>query len=271
MINDKLSKEICSSCLDYVNSYFKFRSICLDNDKKQRDLHCEDKHISDQKRKAEPNTSTSSNKKPRVQEILSDSEDDYDDQDDLDSLSDFLVKKDIDPLDTKQSVESPPPLVPLQNETSSKQAEIKEKFDKVEEELRRVLEGQLTEEQAKAENIIIHVENDDEQSPEKIATLSKLKLPIVIKPVDTTRVRKLNQGVVSIWKNAANPAVSVTVRTGDSTEVTLPKGINIKLTENYRSEIGIYEGLSINYVFDVEFCQIDGYLFEYRLCKGSLR
>lgn len=186
----------------------------------------------------------------------------------MESLSDFLVKKN-DPPDNKQSFQSPPPLVPLAV-LSSKQAAIKAKFDKVEEELRRVLEGQLTEEQAKAENIIIHVENDEERSLEKVATLSKLKLPIVIKPVETKRVKKINQGVVSIW-HEENPTGSTTVKTGESSQVTLPKCINVKIKENYKSEIGIYEGISIRYVFEVEFCEIDGYLFEYRLCKGNLR
>ncbi|XP_018566110.1 uncharacterized protein LOC108907076 isoform X2 [Anoplophora glabripennis] len=277
--SDKLSKDICTSCLECINSYFKFRSVCLDNDKKQRDIHGEDKLIlddkssfkrsSDQKRKAELSAGASSSKKLRVHEILSDSEDDYDDRDDLESLSDFLVKKN-DPLESKPNFLSPPPLVPLPA-LSSRQAAIKAKFDKVEEELRRVLEGQLTEEQAKAENIIIHVENDDEQSPEKIATLSKLKLPIVIKPVETNRVKKVAQGVVSIWKNTERPSSLTTVKTGLKEEVNLPKCINITIKNNYKSEIGVFEGTSINYVYDVEFCQIDGYLFEYRLCKGTLR
>ncbi|KAJ8975669.1 hypothetical protein NQ317_003168 [Molorchus minor] len=38
-----------------------------------------------------------------------------------------------------------------------------------------------------------------------------------------------------------------------------------------QSDIGLFQGVPINYVFDTEFCEVDGYLYEYRLCKGNTR
>ncbi|KAJ8922979.1 hypothetical protein NQ315_001527, partial [Exocentrus adspersus] len=226
--NDKLSKEICFACFECINNYFKFRSLCLENDKKQRDKHREGvkSPSTGSKRKPESSTGTYTVKKPRVLEILTDSEDDYDYVDTLPGKS-----------------------------------EVDEKIDIVEEELRRVLEGQLTEEQAKAENIIIHIQDDEEeQSPEPPQLLlSKLKLPIVIKPVETMKATSTTGKTV----------VPTQVKTRSSGVVTLPQGIRIR--ENYISNMGRFEGVPVSYVFGMEFLEVDGYLFEYRLSKGSIR
>ncbi|KAJ8934000.1 hypothetical protein NQ314_013635 [Rhamnusium bicolor] len=290
--DDKLSKEICHSCLKSLTSYFKFRSICLENDKRQRDLYNEDEPQIEaqtnnkQKRKATEGACTVTNKKQRVvEEVFSDSENSYDENDDLESLSDFIVKKEPGVSNTfgnKQDPDppvSPPPLVSLQKHIvtvipKQSQSDIDKKFDKVEEELRRVLEGQLTEEQASAENIIIHVENDDEeQSPDKVATLSKLKLPIVIKPLESKKVGKKDAPLLFTRRRIieGDAKLPMKVKTGDLNEVTLPKGINVTVKEIFKSEVGNFEGLPMNYVFNTEFCLIDGYLYEYRLCKGTVR
>ncbi|KAJ8948022.1 hypothetical protein NQ318_003355 [Aromia moschata] len=287
--NDKLSKEICLICLESLTSYFKFRSVCLENDKKQRDLYHDEIHqtepctsTSDQhKRSANGDQCPIADKKQRIEDhIFSDSEDDYSDQDDLDSLSDFIVKSENTGQKQNQTPTlAPPPLIPLQKREKTRivikqtSSEIDKKFDKVEEELRKVLEGQLTEEQAQAENIIIHVENDEEeQSPDKVATLTKLKLPIVIKPVyiaDMKQEAPATPGRRSIIEGDSK--IPTRIITTDSNIVTLPKGINVSVNEVYKSDVGVFEGTPLIYVFNTEFCQVDGYLYEYRLCKGNTR
>ncbi|KAJ8975668.1 hypothetical protein NQ317_003167 [Molorchus minor] len=105
---DRLSKYICNHCLQTLTSYFKFRSICLENDKQQRDIdlcgpinnaYTDDSSVAGpstsdclpaRKRKAHEDNSNIADKKQRFVEIFTDSEEDYSDAD-LDSLSDFII------------------------------------------------------------------------------------------------------------------------------------------------------------------------------------
>lgn len=126
------------------------------------------------------------------------------------------------------------------------------KDNKMEEKLRQIIQRSLPQEQAEAENIIIHVQSDDDDENETVTKFSNLKLPIVIKPVKP-----------KVYKNKQKNVI-----------IDYQKDI-YKSQKNYfkqeTSDVGIFEGTSINYVFGFEFCVVDGYVFEYRLCKGKVR
>ncbi|XP_050502723.1 uncharacterized protein LOC126882000 isoform X2 [Diabrotica virgifera virgifera] len=163
---DPLPKNICSDCLETLKICFNFRSTCLKNDKIQKrslpkllpKLLPKPQPVSATKRKKRKNVVSESdemdskaeeanNKKKRE----SVTETDGCAYDELEAISEFLVKKD-----------NP-------NKENSKGKAVKAKgnsqkpLDSLEEELRKVLEGTLSEEQASAENIIIHIEDDDEE------------------------------------------------------------------------------------------------------------
>lgn len=141
------------------------------------------------------------------------------------------------------------------------------KYDHVEEELRRVLEGQLSEEQIQAENIIIAVEADEETNTRK-ASISQMKLPIVIKHVANGQQNKNSIIMDKEPNGSSQKKQKIPVKDG---QVVLPKGISVRVPEKYTSDVGVYEGVPRLFIFNSEFCMVDDYLYEYRLCKGNLR
>ncbi|XP_971707.2 uncharacterized protein LOC660378 [Tribolium castaneum] len=116
-------------------------------------------------------------------------------------------------------------------------SEIDKKFEYVEAELMKALEGKLTDEMKSADNIIIQVQSDDEEGQEQGTSVA------YIEPNNVVKV--------------------------GSNEVKLPKGIKVSV---HQPRVGTYEAKEIEGIYNSEsFCLVDNYVFEYRLCKGNIR
>lgn len=215
--------------MEILKGYFKFRSDCLQADKTLRKQY---KKKSLQKRKTQ--FASHNKKKAGRFESVSESDDEH-----------------LYQLKGKNSNRSiSPPLLESFNTVMNQKSEVDKKFDRVEDELRKVFE------ETEAENIIIHVENDEDAAARKVATLTELKLPIVIKPL-SPRKTLLKSKKSILGSSKLGQATSNVSRSSSG--------------EDFKSNVGIYEGIPCSYVFDSEFSMVDGYLFEYRLCKGNLR
>ncbi|KAJ3653494.1 hypothetical protein Zmor_012743 [Zophobas morio] len=131
----------------------------------------------------------------------------------------------------KNCVELQEDIVNLQSLTTQPSIKV------VDAELMKALEEKIPEEMRCAENIIIEVQSDDEsdQSQEILNVLS-------------------DDNVVMVGEK----------------EVRLPRGIKVKSSQTQlRSELRYVQ--LVQEVENTEFCLIDNYLFEYRLCKGDIR
>lgn len=190
----------------------------------------------------------SRNKKKKISDTEVDTDSTFNDLPPLDmeyeeNLIEFFEKEQVEIEEEK--------LVKIENlDKANVEVEIS-RGNKVEAEIRQIIEGTLTEEQAQAENIIIHIQNDNEEN-ETLTKLTELKLPIVIKPVTHKDSSFKSKNVI----------------------IDYEKDLNNK-EENYVkaavSDIGNFEATSCTFIPGFEFCIIDGYVFEYRLCKGKVR
>lgn len=229
-----------------VQNYFGFRKICLENDKVQRKQFKDNTGSFPLKRKKSLNHSK--NKKKRTYESEHDTDSTFNDLPPLDieyeeNLIEFFEKEKVEIEEEK--------LVKIENlDKANVEVEIS-KGDKVEAKIREIIEGTLTEEQAQAENIIIHIQNDNEEN-ETLTKLTELKLPIVIKPVTHKDSSFQSKNVIIDYEKDLN-----------ITEENCFKGAV--------SDVGIFEATSCTFIPGFEFCIIDGYVFEFRLCKGKVR
>ncbi|CAG9831750.1 unnamed protein product [Diabrotica balteata] len=155
---DSLPKNICNDCLETLKICFNFRSTCLRNDKIQKRTLPKQQPVSASKRKKRKNIVSESDEmdaKPvevnnkKVRESTKEAE--ICAYDELEAISEFLVKKNSPQKENNKGKVAKP------------KGNSQKNLDSVEEELRKVLEGTLSEEQACAENIIIQIENDDEE------------------------------------------------------------------------------------------------------------
>ncbi|CAH1154714.1 unnamed protein product [Phaedon cochleariae] len=222
-IDDELPKHVCTACVETLATCFKFRSICLKNDKTQREASA-NRGLKRKPFKIPKRT---------VKRLREDSDDSGEEN-----------------RDPEPAPEPPKP--------QKSKSEIDAKFDRVEEELRKVLEGSLSEEQAASENIIIHIENDEDSNENDTHEndTQENDIPEVIPPSITTR------------------RVFIP---GDEDEVTsLPKTISLRpqkaVNRTYgRTSVGMYDGVNVSFAFDTKFCLVDGFLFEYRLKTSDRR
>lgn len=220
-------------------SYFRFRKSCLQNDKAQRKLS-ETLSLNLKRKRKRPLISS---KRQKTQQSETDYETDstfyHHDSDDEyeENLLEFFEREQIDIEDDKM----------VKNENSNNaniEVQIKN-GSSLEEELRELIKNSISEEQAEAENIIIHVENDNEDVTD---TLTGIKdLPIVIKPVKPRQQPKL---ILDIDGYVSSSEENVT---------------------DVVSNVGIFKAIHLCYIFNSEFCIIDGYIFEYRMCKEKVR
>lgn len=242
-----MSDKICTKCFFTVYKYFRFRKKCLGNDKEQRKLLRHNVDAPYSKRKI-PQLSYK-RKKRRTSETEYESDSTFHDLDEIDddyeeNLIEFFEREQVDIEEEK--------LVKIENlDKADVEVEIS-KSDKIEEELRQLIEGSLSKEQAQAENIIIHIQNDEEDENETLTKLTDLKLPIVIKPLASQKPNAQPKNVIIDYEKDVS-----------SSEENYFKGA--------MSDIGMFEASPIKYIFDYEFCILDGYVFEYRLCKGKVR
>ncbi|XP_072382751.1 uncharacterized protein [Diabrotica undecimpunctata] len=155
---DSLPKNICNDCLETLKICFNFRSICLRNDKIQKRTLPKQQPVSASKRKKRKNIVSESDEidaKPeevnnkKVRESTTGAESCV--YDELEAISEFLIKKNSPQKENNKGKVAKP------------KGNSQKNLDSVEEELRKVLEGTLSEEQACAENIIIQIEDDDEE------------------------------------------------------------------------------------------------------------
>lgn len=247
---DNLSKNICIDCLNILQVCFKFRSVCLKNDKIQKQsLRTQASPIiKKQKRKGEETTEQVKKKTKSA-----DHEDKYDE---LEAINEFLVKKDgkeiIKTEDTKNMHD---------DKISQNNNSQNESMNRMEEELRKVLEGSLSEEHASADNIIIHIENDDDDddysADDTEETLSNIDLPVGIG--DSQKTTKSKRAVLHEDYSLDKP------------ENIRSKEANVNSGKGFKSNIGVFEGTPITYFYDVQFCEVDDYLFEYRIAKQTQR
>lgn len=229
---------------------FKFRSVCLKNDKIQKQsLRTQASPIiKKQKRKGEETTEQVKKKTKSA-----DHEDKYDE---LEAINEFLVKKDgkeiIKTEDTKNMHD---------DKISQNNNSQNESMNRMEEELRKVLEGSLSEEHASADNIIIHIENDDDDddysADDTEETLSNIDLPVGIG--DSQKTTKSKRAVLHEDYSLDKP------------ENIRSKEANVNSGKGFKSNIGVFEGTPITYFYDVQFCEVDDYLFEYRIAKQTQR
>ncbi|CAG9865450.1 unnamed protein product [Phyllotreta striolata] len=226
---DNLPKTICIDCLNILEVCFKFRSVCLKNDKIQKQSS---------RGKIQPVTS-SAKKQKRTEDIETDTPEPTkkaktseakDNYDELEAINEFLVKKDVKQSAVKAEKDDP----------SSRN----DSTNIMEEELRKVLEGTLSEEQASADNIIIQIQNDDESAEDSDEQLDDSEMQ---------KSPRQKRGRAS------------------SHEVYSEKTVNVKSGKTIQSTLGIYEGTNITSFYDMQFCEVDNYLFEYRLCKQNVR
>lgn len=226
--------------------YFRFRKLCLENDKIQRHQLKGNLQSTSLKRKHPQATSKSKRKKTSESEHNIDST--FNDLRPVDNeyeenLIEFFEKEQVEIEEEK--------LVKIENlDKANVEVEIS-KGEKIEAQIRQIIEGTLTKEQAQAENIIIHIQNDDEEN-ETLTKLTELKLPILIKPVTPKDTAPTPKNVIIDYDKDLN-----------NTEEYFSKGA--------MSDIGIFEATSCSYIPGFEFCILDGYVFEYRLCKGKVR
>lgn len=217
---DEYSKKICLKCLTSLRTSYIFKTFCLTVDGNRR-------------KKDEQNKKRKNNE-----------------------LEDF----DGNPHKPKVQLIGPYPKLDTNSNkstkltsTSNRQLEIDRKFDKVEAELRRVLEGKLTEEQISAENIIMVVTSDDENDLEES---TKIMLPVKETAKKPNTIQKIDKD---------------TIISANNSKIVLPKGIRVTVSEKYESDIGVFECSLKEYICGTFFCQVDGYLFEFRLEKGLFR
>ncbi|CAH0563624.1 unnamed protein product [Brassicogethes aeneus] len=248
IIEDEKSNYICLNCFGSLESYSRFKEMFYSkNCIKLEDL------------KIEKNDVVNSRKRRNVGDI----------EKQLEEMENGLQESDTD-VDTDASYDSDMEYTIIrtngnvEEEKMETKTDIDIKFEMVEEELRRVLEGQLSEEQIQAENIIIAVEADEDTNTTK-TSITEMKLPIVIKPLG--KYRSVVQGNKKI-QPVSRKKQKISCREG---QVTLPKGISVKLPEKYESDTGVFEAIPRIYIFQSEFCMVDDYLYEYRLCKGAFR
>lgn len=218
----------------------------MENDKIQRKQFKADAGSFPLKRK-KPQYSSNSKKK-KTSESEHDTDSTFKDLLSLDNeyeenLIEFFEKEQVEIEEEK--------LVKIENlDKANVEVEIS-KGDKIEAKIRQIIEGTLTEEQAQAENIIIHIQNDNEEN-DTLTKLTELKLPIVIKPVTPNESSFKSKNVIIDYEKYLS-----------STEENYFKGAV--------SDIGSFDATSCTYISGFEFCIIDGYVFEYRLCKGKVR
>lgn len=242
---DSLPKIICGECLELLRVCFKFRTVCLKNDKIQKALHKQLPPAKKKKRTIENHESDDAHKavgKKKVKCVEDTTE--GENYDELGAITEFLIKKN-----------SPNKISETKHQDSSSTAKVKfkeEPINSMEEELRRVLEGTLSEEQASADNIIIHIQDDDEDSTEESEVLSNLQLPIVIRPANKEDLKNKKS------------KTEIKSRRTLSQDDEVPKRM-------YKSLPGMFQGISMSYLHEDEFCLVDNYLFEYRLSKQNVR
>lgn len=146
------------------------------------------------------------------------------------------------------SVLSPKKFTASQIEALARHPLSPEKQLKVQEELKKVIEGKMSKEELSVDQVIVRVVSDDESDD-----------------VSPPKRRRLNVVNTSVTKTGHSK-----MRIGKS-EVVIPKGIRVSIPERFESSKGIFPCFKKQGAYDTEFSLIDGYLFEHRLCKGKER
>ncbi|XP_044758768.1 uncharacterized protein LOC123316650 [Coccinella septempunctata] len=126
-----------------------------------------------------------------------------------------------------------------------------EKQLKIQEELKKVIEGKMSKDELSMDQVIVRVVSDDESDDGKDYLPHKRR-----------RVSLVNTSVTRTGHSK--------MRIGKS-EVVIPKGIRVTIPDRFESSKGVFPCFKKLGAFDTEFSLIDGYLFEHRLCKGKER
>ncbi|VEN47876.1 unnamed protein product [Callosobruchus maculatus] len=226
---DKLSKRICFKCWVQLLSYYKFRDTVLKNDRIQRKLGDE----IDDSRKRENDSLLPLPKKIKIGETY---------------LKKISGKNNIKPLNIRnQTVAS--------NENN-----------RIEEELQKVLRNNLPEEQASAENIILHVQNDSEFHRTKTVLID-----VISNPIQSMTIITGDGTVKKCMVTPAQTSIMSEKVMAIRREIKAAKSENKNVSSSCKSLVGVFETQRVTYIFDTEFCLLDGYLFEYRLHKPNSR
>ncbi|KAF7281884.1 hypothetical protein GWI33_004085 [Rhynchophorus ferrugineus] len=160
------------------------------------------------------------------------------------------------------------------NKTENK-SDVDKKFDKVEEELLKVLEGEKCNNFDKAsddtiytENIVIEILDDDE--PQMESLLNNLNLPITIKPVLPNSPKRRS---IKRRRNSSTSSNLTMINTGSNNNevVVFPSGIKVQVKEKYNSPLGLFPCSTVKYLYHLEYIKADNYLYEYRLTKHHIR
>nr|CAI5859465.1 unnamed protein product [Callosobruchus analis] len=242
---DKLSKRICLKCWVQLKSYYRFRETVLLNDKTQRKLASQ---INNSHKREDDSIS------PLPKKI---------------KIGDTYLKK----ISGKDNVIRPKnQKQPFANDiklpAEKKGLKEKEMLGRIGDELQKVLRDNLPEDQASAENIIIHVQNDSEFYRTEtifIDVPGGISTPIQHKTIIT------GDGMVKKCIATGSRTESEKKVISMRSELRLAKPEEQNVSYSCKSAVGIFEAERVTYIFDSEFCLLDGYLFEYRLHKSSVR
>nr|CAH7764105.1 unnamed protein product [Callosobruchus chinensis] len=228
---DKLSKKICLKCWVQLKSYHKFRETVLQNDETQRKLPSQ---IYDNHERENDSTSPLS-KRIKIGDTY------------LQKISGkSKIIKSLNIL--KQTVGSNEDRLHAEN----KGLEKKEMLVKIEDEVQKVLRDNLQHEQASAENTVLHVQNDSEFHHTETVFLDVKNPGVISSPVQHT----MTSGKPD-WMSRKVVRLAKCERKNES--------------HIYKSLVGVFKAQYVAYIFDKDFCCLDGYLFEYMLHKSNVR
>ncbi|CAH1967240.1 unnamed protein product [Acanthoscelides obtectus] len=240
---DKLSQKICLHCWVQLKSYFQFRKTILQNDKAQREIS--NQTANNHKRKIDKASPLP--KKIKIGNTY---------------LTKLSQKKDLQPANSKEKGKCI---------TEDKGAQENES---VEDKLRQVLLSTLSKEQASAENIIIHVQDENEFHN------TKTILADVEEQIDTS-ISVCEKTIIAAdgsIKKVTCPSDQdhILIRSLPVEPITIMRDVRTPKIKKpaYRQakpSFGIFEVVPIVYLYNIEFCLLNGHLFEYRLSSLNLR
>ncbi|XP_060522909.1 uncharacterized protein LOC132699933 [Cylas formicarius] len=253
-----LSEKICSACLSKLTDFLQFKQVCVKNDKEQK--------------------SSSGMMINEFEEFSDDMLDDSSDDEYFTETFGNEVPKNNKRKNGEQSEETPKSKVARKQSSGNVKSEVDERFDKVEEELLKVLEGNSSENTAnhdistieqndedqtdECEEIILEVVNEEDTQGYKLTSTT---LPIIIKPVSNTTNKKSPNST----EKKDNKLKAV--KTSKSDVVMLPSSIKVEVKHQYKSPLGTFGCIMKPYVLDNEFVLAEGYIYGHRLMKGHIR
>ncbi|KAL3274269.1 hypothetical protein HHI36_015678 [Cryptolaemus montrouzieri] len=124
---------------------------------------------------------------------------------------------------------------------------------KIQEELKKVIEGTMSKDDLSVDQVIVRVVSDDETEDATEHFPSKRK-----------KYNYAGSGMIEPKQEFSKMKIG-------RSEVLIPKGIRVTIPDRFESSKGIFPCFPKIGAFGTEFALIDGYLFEHRLCKGKER